>query len=65
MKKRTRNIIGGIMIFGGLIGIVLNLIWLAYYANPGIFQAQAKLSLIISIILVIIVWVGGAWGMRK
>ncbi|MEK6935316.1 MAG: hypothetical protein AABW67_00855 [Nanoarchaeota archaeon] len=65
MKKRTRNIIGSIMIFSGLIGIILNSIWLAYYANPGIFQAQSKLSLIISIILVVIVWIGGSWGMRK
>ena len=53
------------MIWIGLVGVILNSAWLAYFYNPGIFQAQAKLSLIINIILVILVWIGRAWGMRN
>ena len=64
MKRKTRLIIGNFMIWIGLIGVLINSIWLAYFYNPGIFQAQAKLSLTINIILVILMWIGGSWGMR-
>ena len=65
MKKKLRRIIGSILIWTGLIGIILNSIYLAYFSNPAILQALAQRSLIINIILGILMWFGGAWGMKS
>lgn len=65
MEKKTRLIIGNLMIWGGLIGVLINSIYLAYFANPAILQALAQRSLILNIIFVLLMVIGGAWGMRR
>lgn len=52
------------MIWMGLIGVILNSIYLAYVANPAILQALAQRSLIFNIIFVLLMIIGGAWGMK-
>jgi len=65
MKKQTRRIIGSILIWIGLIGVLINSIYLAYFANPAILQGIAELSLIFNIIFVVLMIIGGAWGMKS
>ena len=65
MKRRTRLIIGNFMIWTGLIGVLINSIYLAYFANPAILRALAQRSLICNVIFVLLMIIGGALGMRE
>ncbi len=65
MNPKTRRILGNFMIAAGLAGVLINSVYLAYFANPAILQGLAKRSLIFSIIFVILMVIGGAWGMKK
>lgn len=64
MKTKTRNIIGNVLIWGGLTAYVIQVIYLFYSAQLNADATMWKTALGNTTIIIALL-VGGLWGMRR
>jgi len=62
MKTKTRNLIGSVLIYLGLLVIFLSNLY-GYFISPSV--STLKGILIINILSASIILFGGLWGMRR